>query len=533
LNKKPFGIVTKTADHFQYVNQSIMDSYSQKSEDGTSSSQLEDDFKKGYGKNNLHEPPYSPHLFINLLEMNTYHARCVKTKARDSGGLGWKMEPLDDEGSKQEMKDMEELKSVLKRQSSPISKTAERGIVDFDSIGYCTWEFVRQNEDATGKIVSIHHVPAHTIRLHKSRNKFLQQRGNKKLWFKRAGYEMDVHKETGEEHEMNTLDKNKRARELVMWSDYTPKSVHYGLPAIVPAIGAIHGDISRRDYNIAFFENYGVPSYAVFVTGNFEMGEVNEETGQTEFEEAIEDHFKELAKNPHSALVLSVPSKEGEGEVNIEFKPLSVETKEASFRLYRQDNRDEILSAHGVPPYRVGISETGNMGGTTARESTEIYKESVIRPRQEWIEEMFNRFILTSWGIEHFEFKLNQIDTSDEKHDVEILTFLVDNGAATPNQLIRHFGERFGLQEVDHPAMNSHYIKGNPIDNVLPAETEEVPEGDAEEIEIPDEGSGEGSDEMSVVVANALNGFSGELEKATKTFDEYAREYAQKKKGWF
>jgi len=48
-----------------------------------------------------------------------------------------------------------------------------------------------------------------------------------------------------------------------------------------------------------------------------------------------------------------VPTMEGQGEVNIEFKPLSTEVKEASFRLFRQDNRDEILAAHGVPPYRM------------------------------------------------------------------------------------------------------------------------------------------------------------------------------------
>ena len=90
---------------------------------------------------------------------------------------------------------------------------------------------------------------------------------------------------------------------------------------------------------------------------------------------------------------MSVPAIEGQGEVNIEFKRFECEVKEASFRLHRQDNRDEILAAHGVPPYRVGVAETGSLGGNTARESTEIYKRSVIEPRQEMLESMINKHI--------------------------------------------------------------------------------------------------------------------------------------------
>jgi len=33
----------------------------------------------------------------------------------------------------------------------------------------------------------------------------------------------------------------------------------------------------------------------------------------------------------------------------------------------------------------------------------------------------------------------------------------------TPNQLIHYFGERFGLEPVDHPAMDAHYLNGMPI----------------------------------------------------------------------
>ena len=73
---------------------------------------------------------------------------------------------------------------------------------------------------------------------------------------------------------------------------------------------------------------------------------------------------------------------------------MSTDVKEASFRLFRKDNRDEVMIAHGVPGYRIGIIETGSLGGSTARESTEIYKRSVIDPRQVIIEETINQEII-------------------------------------------------------------------------------------------------------------------------------------------
>jgi len=273
-----------------------------------------------------------------------------------------------------------------------------------------------------------------------------------------------VHKDTGVISPLKSLQAEDRASEIIWFVNYTPRSDYYGLPDIIPALGAIWGDIARRDYNIAFFDNYGVPAYAIFVSGNFDPGEIDEE-GRTEMEKMIEEHFAELAKNPHSTLILSIPTEGREEEVKIEFKALSTEVKEASFRLYRNDNRDEILSAHGMPPYRIGVNETGSLGGSTAVESTEIYKMSVIEPRQEMLEAAINRYIV--WGAfkaDDWEFKLAEIDTTDEKADLEIIASLFEKGAITPNQIIRHFKDRFGLEEVDHPAMNAHYVGGRAID---------------------------------------------------------------------
>src|SRR5690606_34805992 len=116
--------------------------------------------------------------------------------------------------------------------------------------------------------------------------------------------------------------------------------------------------------------------------------------------------------------------------IKFEFHKLNTEIKEASFRMFRQDNRDEILSAHGVPPYRAGITVEGQLGGSTAAESTEIYKQSVVKQKQEMLEGRINRFILQEGlGITDWKFKFREIDTRDEDRLVQRLKTIFDIGA--------------------------------------------------------------------------------------------------------
>lgn len=458
MTGKPFAVVTSAGKAVRY---DILEQYAVKEE----SKQLPPDrFIEKYGEMGLVPPLYNPEALAKLIEINTYHYRCCKTKARDTAGLGWSIKPLGGKKSSTDSRVYKELDSFFSELPETCSQILDKLMLDYEAVGYAALEMVRENDDPEGKPVLLAHVPVHTLRIHTDSKRFVQIRNGKKRWFKRVEYPYDVHKDTGVISPLKSLPAEDRASEIIWFVNYTPRSDYYGLPDIIPALGAIWGDIARRDYNIAFFDNYGVPAYAIFVSGNFDPGEVDEE-GRTEMEKMIEEHFAELAKNPHSTLILSIPTEGREEEVKIEFKALSTEVKEASFRLYRNDNRDEILSAHGMPPYRIGVNETGSLGGSTAIESTEIYKMSVIEPRQEMLEAAINRYIV--WGAfkaDNWEFKLAEIDTTDEKADLEIIASLFEKGAITPNQIIRHFKDRFGLEEVDHPAMNAHYVNGKAID---------------------------------------------------------------------
>lgn len=426
--------------------------------DGTESNQLPPDtFLNKYSNYGLINPLYNLEALAQLPEMNSYHYRAVKTKARDVAGLGWKLEPSDELDDDQEPdEDQKELAmELLKRpnQDDNLSEMNDKVMVDFESTGNGYHEVVRDDD---GYIARLEHVPSHTVRRHSDTKRYVQQRGVRHVWFKKFGHDKDVDYRTGDEYELEELDEKYRATEILDIKNYTSRSDYYGLPDIVPALGSILGDREAQEYNISFFENHAVPAYAVTVSGT----ELDEET-----EKKIEKFFKQdLKEDPHSTIVLSAQKDEAddnEEPIKFEFEALSTDTKEASFRQYRQDNRDEILSAHGVPPYRAGVTVEGQLGGSSAEESTEIYKQSVIKPRQEMLENQINRHILGE-GLEitDWQFKFEEIDTRDVQKEIDQLKELMEMAVYTPNGILEYLGH----DKSDNEYMDKRYYDGEPLE---------------------------------------------------------------------
>lgn len=471
----PFCYVTKEG---RTIPGNVLDQYAYKASEEESRQIKADRFMGAYKDAGLIQPLYNPETLAGITEINTYHARCCHVKARDTAGLGW---DLKNEVDKPDETVKEQIEDLLYGQDLPLTTIFYRYQFDIEVIGHGGIEVVREGYEPQGQITILAHVPGHTLRIHRDENKFAQKRGNRTRWFKRINYEKDIHKDFGTEHELRSLNPDDRAAELIWSSLYTQRSDYYGVVDIIPALGAVHGDTARRDYNIAFFDNFGVPAYAVFITGDYDPGEIDPETNKTTLETTIEGHFKELAANPHATLVLAVPTIDGTtgGEVNIEFKPLAVDVKDASFRLYRKDNRDEVISAHGVPPYRLGIAETGSLGGSTATESTEIYKSSVINPRQEILEAMINQHIIwhdDGFAAPDWTFKFREIDTADEKHDIEMIKNMFDMGALRIRDVIRIFGQRFGVEDdPDDPLLDQRFVQGQPLtENMGDDQTQQI-----------------------------------------------------------
>lgn len=396
----------------------------------------EDPFNYGEGQSGLVTPPYPLEQLAAQLESNTLHYRACKQKASDTVGRGVVLRGVaGTETPPAEGEDRwgEFTRSVEEdeRGDESFKDRIVAAHEDFESIGWAVFEVSRR---ADGTPDGLWQVPGQTVRAHKDRRRFAQLRSGKLTWFKRYGLEGDVERDRGgwTDHKLTP---EVRGNELIVIRNYTPRSSYYGLPDHIPAMAAIAGWRAQAEFNVRFFDNQAVPSYAVIVEG----ADVS-----PEFEEKILDHFRQIKGDPHRTIVIPVPGLPGDEatQVKVRFERLSVEVKDASFRLYKQDNALEICIAHGIPPYRVGWPILGSLGGATAEEMTQIYLDSIVQPRQETWEQRLTRALIGSkgLGITGWELKAAELDTRNELRDLAKAKGLYELGVTTPNDSARFFG---------------------------------------------------------------------------------------------
>ena len=403
------------------------------------SQQLPDDpfaYSREAGESGLVRPLYDMDQLAAMLEGNTLHARCCKQKAMDVAGRGFELRVRDDvaegAGSADEATWGTFVEAVEEdeRGDESFAQRITQAHQDFESIGWAAIEVGRTTDRVPD---GLWHVPSHTIRAHVDGRRFAQKRAGKLVWFKRYGLEGTVHKDTGA-WDNRTVTGDWAGNELLVIRNYTPRSSYYGLPDHIPALSAIAGWRAQADFNIRFFDNNAVPSYAVVVKG----ADVT-----PEFEEKILDHFRQIKGDPHRTIVIPVPGQAGDEatQVEVTFEKLSVDVKDASFRLYKQDNALEICISHGMPPYRVAWPIVGSLGGSTALEMSKIYNDSIVQPRQETWEQRLQRAILGTkgLGLTTVELKAKRLDTRDMAADILVSQAMFDMGIITKGQLAKYY----------------------------------------------------------------------------------------------
>lgn len=381
------------------------------------SKQLEE-FQSWMMANDLIPPPYPPQSFLTLYESNPIFWRCVNQLATDVAGLGWRLQLQ--EGKKDNERELTRLKEFLTQPNSEDSfrSILKKLLVDWGTVGYCGMEVCRNKLQEVGEI---YHLPAHTLRAHKSKKKYAQTRNNKKVWFKRFGEKRDISSKDGKQRAGLGKD---RANELIFYKSYYPKSGYYGVPNILSAVGDVIGLIGLRDYNLAFFENYGIPAALIVLEGDWEDGS----------DRKVSDFINKEVKgsdNAHRTMVITQP-----GECKFKYEKLGVEVKEGSFRLYEQARRDDILIAYSMPPERIGVRVVGKLGGNVAEEATKIYVQSVVEPLQLDLEDIVRKLLQS----EIYELKFKDVDLRDYDKLVDRLVKEVQTSIKTPNEARNEIG---------------------------------------------------------------------------------------------
>lgn len=360
----------------------------------TQQADVDDDYAR---VDEWYEPPYNPEQLVTLLERSETHAACVHAKAQGVAGYGFSLEPHESTETDDDPPGRDTLEDFWfngtfqlgpDRQPATASDVLENGWNDYESIGWGALEILANPN--TGDPTGLAHVPAHTIRRRTDAPGYVQIDGGGQpvQYFGAAGdrygdSQTFVNGDTGEAGstvgEVGGTDAV--ANELLVVRNYSALSPHYGTPDIIPALPTVAGDIAARKFNLNFFDNDGVPRFAVIVEG----GELSEKSWTQ-----LEETFKNLKKeqNSHRGVLIEASDVVDAGEfgqdpnVSIRIEPLTVGIEEdASFIDYRQENEHDILKTHGVPP--VIANRTEHINYSNAQQQRKEFAQTTIKPRQE------------------------------------------------------------------------------------------------------------------------------------------------------
>lgn len=396
-------------------------------------------------ENELVPYPFEPKVILELKDNCPYFDACVKQIAKDVMGQGWRLELK--EGKKEAPEEKKRILNFIENsggdRDETFEQTLERGLIDWGFIGWWGWEVSR---DDKGLVNGLWHVPAQTFYVHKSHKKYAQKRGQDIAWFKHFNTEGEISSKDGEpisEEEEETSQqvpvageqedeegKEEVANELIYYRNYYPQSEYYGAPNILPAIGAVVGLIGVRDFNLAFFENYGIPAALIILKGRW-----SKDTAK-QISDFIDVELKGTDQ-AHKTFCIH-PNKDSE----FEYIKLGIEIKEGSFKLYRKGLQEEILVVYKMPPYRIGVAEVGALGVNVAGESTKIYAQSVITPLEEVVEYIVTKKLFEEGLNAHnYEFQLNELNLQDLDAEAARDEIYFGIGALTPNQILKRQGK--------------------------------------------------------------------------------------------
>jgi HK97 family phage portal protein len=230
--------------------------------------------------------------------------------------------------------------------------------------------------------------------------------------------------------------------EVIHFKLGTKGATLYGLSPLASLILPITVDKFAQIYNRAFFINGGK------IKGAFIM-----KNSTAEQVERNREFLNARARNPdlaHADLVL---------EGDTEYRQIGVNQKDMEFLELREFTRNEILAVYGVPPSKVSIIETGNIGSGTGEHQTQTFYEETILPFQMRLAEKITKHIIRQgFGIQDWSFQFNK-RSIDEKDQAEIFNIYLQGGVFTPEEVRRLVAPRMPELGKTHKGENE-IVKG-------------------------------------------------------------------------
>ena len=460
-------------DGFKILDESIMEKMSIKSQNN--SKQLDDsdewaDFK---------QPDIPLDTLANMLKYNTWHKRCCEVVSIDATSRNWKIVPRPDLDHEPDENQKQQAKDFIRGLSTKIPTIIQEITYDRRSMACGACELIREGKSES-QPVDLVPMTIQELYPHKDDIRVKQVHGTQEVWFVIYGQNkdrqgnglFDIHYKTGQQHPYNSLPPEERANEILWFREYSPKHKIFGLANVVPAMNAIIGDMHRERFNKEYLKNLGLTGLIVTVSGDYkdykEKPTLPDGTKNPKYDPKKTMQYKvskkvaQLIKHPGSAMVLTVPGVDENSKVDVDVTFMTNDIKEASFRLYRMDNREEVCVANGVPPERIGLGKDtkySNLSGLG-----DVYSDSTIP----WIrgenEDIINDLFYNELGITDWMFSLGEFRKKDETIELNNGTLLFEHGALTLKEYSLQFAKKYGAEIPDIPIMNYRLICGQLVD---------------------------------------------------------------------
>lgn len=192
----------------------------------------------------------------------------------------------------------------------------------------------------------------------------------------------------------------------------------YGESKLVALAKSITADLHARAYNAAFFKNgarlKGIITFPGATAEQIERNRV---------------YLENIAKKPE----LSRGDLLFEGDAK--YQAVQTSPGELEFQELIKLTRDEVLAVYGVPPSKVALIETGNIGSGSGDSQDRTFQEETIAPIQIKTEDKINKKILVEGlGITDYEFRFNRRIINREKQSKIHSTYLGD-GVMTRDEI--------------------------------------------------------------------------------------------------
>lgn len=433
---------------------------------------LADPFSKHYkseGGWEIIKPPVNPYSLVKIIQENSHLLQCIDAMVTNIHGFGYRMEFIGKEGDETTDEAMQELQWLEELFDSPNGNYSFQELRE--KLGWDLWglgnAYLEVGRDANGKVMTLHHVPAPTMRITKVEEiptpvvEVLHRQGKKlkiktkkqfrkfvqldeqgrRVYFKEFGDPRVINPKSGKEDASLALENS--ATEIIHMSRYNAQSI-YGIPLWHSQLPSVLGSRQAELTNLDFFENNGIPAMAILVAGGYLTEEAYE---------MLRDNFEQVKGRGSTNKIIileargAIEDASNTGAVpvpSITMKPLYSERQnDALFQEYERQSRDKIRSVYRLPPVFTGTA--GDYTYASAKVSLEIAENQIFHPERVKFDDIVNKKILSSWEPKFWRFRSNPASLATSEDLIRAIEIFNEAGAISPNNAINILNEKLNL----------------------------------------------------------------------------------------